>query len=87
MQPPKTLKRHAKLVDQMAEAVGLDLEERMLRGELTFGELDDAVLRCTGCAQPCACEAFLAGTTETIADTPDYCRNAELFRELRGSAS
>ena len=60
MQSTKTLKRHAALVDKMATAQGIDLEETMLRGRLSMGELDDAVLRCTGCTQPETCEGWLA---------------------------
>ena len=83
MQSRETLKRHAGLVDSMANAQGLDLEEQMLRGNLSVGALEDAVLRCTGCAQPDACKAWLAGQTDAVAAPPDYCRNAELFAELR----
>lgn len=76
-------KRHAILVDHMASTLGLDLEEQMMRGKLTFSELDDAVLNCTGCTQPCACEAWLASRKGVAQVPPFYCRNAQLFEELR----
>ena len=82
MQDPKTLKRHAVLLDRMASTRGLDLEETMLRGSLSIPDLDDAVLRCTGCTQPGACETWLDAQSGTVAQTPVYCRNADLFRDL-----
>ena len=78
-----TLKRHAALVDRMATARGLDLEEHLLRGNLSIPELDDAVLRCTGCSDPGSCETWLAGQGGHAEATPSYCRNAELFEELK----
>lgn len=82
MQSEATLKRHAALIDQMAQARGLDLEEQMLRGKLTVAELEDAVLRCTGCAQPDACEFWLSVQQDTVSEAPAFCRNAEVFRTL-----
>ncbi len=87
MRAKDDLKRHAALVDRMASALGIDLEEEMLRGSLNFSELDDAVLSCTGCTQPCACERFLDGLTETVETTPDYCRNTQLFDQLKQAGS
>ncbi|NIY96262.1 hypothetical protein HC022_08370 [Salipiger sp. HF18] len=76
-------KRHAMLVDHMATTLGLDLEEQMMRGRLSLSQLEDAVLNCTGCTQPCACEQWLGAQAETAPDAPDYCRNAALFENLR----
>ncbi|WP_040603961.1 DUF6455 family protein [Sagittula stellata] len=87
MQSRETLKRHAALVDHMAGTQGLDLEELILRGKLTISELDDAVLRCTGCTQPGSCEnwlAAMAAAPENDAPPPAYCRNTSLFAELAG---
>lgn len=76
--------RHATLVDHMASTLGVDLEEKIMRGRLTYGQLDDAVLACTGCTQPCACEAWLAEKAGSSAPTPpSYCRNSALFDALR----
>lgn len=82
MHDTKTLRRHAALVDRMATARGVDLEESMLRGKLSIPELDDAVLSCTGCTQPCACESWLDDQTAVAAASPSYCRNADLFSDL-----
>ncbi|MCR8549628.1 DUF6455 family protein [Salipiger sp. P9] len=75
--------RHARLVDHMATTLGLDLDEQMMRGKLTSSQLDDAVLSCTGCTQPCACEVWLASQEEVAPTPPSYCRNVSLFEELR----
>lgn len=81
MQHSLTLKRHADLVDRMATAQGVDLEETMMAGHLTPGALGDAVLACTGCAAPEACAHWLASQED--GDTvPDYCRNRALLSEL-----
>jgi hypothetical protein len=76
-----TLKRHADLVDRMATAQGVDLEESMMAGHLTPGELGDAVLACTGCAAPEACEHWLAAH-DAGESAPGYCRNTELLVDL-----
>lgn len=78
----KTLKRHAALVDRMAEARGVDLEEEVLRGSLSVDRLTDAVLACTGCAAPGDCERRLAAGAGRLEATPGYCRNADLFDAL-----
>jgi hypothetical protein len=82
MQSQATLKRHAALVDQMAQARGFDLEEEILRGHMTVSELGDAVLSCTGCTQPGACDHWLASQDSVVSASPAYCRNADLFGAL-----
>lgn len=82
MQDRDTLKRHAALVDRMAAALGIDLEEAALTGRVALDEISDAVLRCTGCSNPGHCEGWLAATVE--AETPPgYCRNTDLMARLR----
>jgi hypothetical protein len=85
MQGRATLKRHAQLVDRMASALGLDLEEETMRGHLTMDELTDAVLNCTGCTGTEDCTQWLATRTTPETTPPAYCRNAHLFAELRGA--
>lgn len=83
-----TLRRHAALVDRMAETLGVDLEEAVMRGQLAPDALPDMVLRCTSCANPECCEAWLdqqrAASAEATraATTPYFCRNAEAFDVL-----
>lgn len=76
------LKRAAGLVDRMASALGIDLEEEALRGHLAAEELPDAVLRCATCSDPEACSKWL-DKLEGKADAPPvYCRNAAMFHAL-----
>ncbi|WP_353473332.1 DUF6455 family protein [Salipiger sp. H15] len=84
MSETRDFKLHATLVDRMAGALGVDLEEKMLRGELSFGGLEDAVLACTGCHKPCDCETWLDSQESVAEAAPAYCRNADLFRQLAG---
>jgi hypothetical protein len=81
MQNTSILKRHADLVDQMANSLGIDLEQKMMEGQMTFDALGDAVLACTGCANPEACLHWLAENKHAEA-TPNYCRNTDMFTLL-----
>jgi hypothetical protein len=82
MQSARTLKHHASLVDRMATVQGVDLEEKMMEGLLTPGDLGDAVLACTGCANPGDCEHWLDAQPDS-GTAPDYCRNVDLFADLK----
>lgn len=83
MQNENVLKRHAALVDRMASARGIDLEEATMRGQIGFDDVSEAVLRCTSCSNPDHCTQWL-DDQGTVADaTPGYCRNAELFMKLQ----
>lgn len=76
------LKHHAALVDRMATARGIDLEEAAMRADMAPGDLADMVLRCTGCTQADKCEEWLAQQNGAVSETPPYCRNAQQFAEL-----
>lgn len=82
-----TLRRHADLVDRMATALGLDLEEIMMAGQLQIDTLGDAVLSCTGCANADGCEHWLRMQVATAAEAPDMCRNRDLFSLLKAGKS
>lgn len=76
-----TLKRHAELLDRMAAALGIDLEEAVLRGRVDFDEIADSVLRCVGCSAPGHCARGLSA--EAVRDSaPGYCRNRALLDRL-----
>lgn len=77
------LKRHAALVDRMATALGLDLEEAALRGDLTPPDISDAVLSCTACSNPEHCETWLKEHGDGAPATPGYCRNIDMFDRLK----
>lgn len=74
--------RHADRVNRMASAVGVDLDEKMMEGQLDGDTLDDAVLRCTGCADVAGCERWLAAQEGIAEQAPGMCRNAGLFTLL-----
>jgi len=82
MPETKTFKRHAALVDRMATTLGLDLEEQVYAGQLAPESLCDVVLRCTGCADPDGCEAWMAAQGGGAAAAPIMCRNGEVFAAL-----
>ena len=76
------LDRHSRLVGRMADALDVDLEEKMMRGEMRPEEMRSAVLRCVGCSDPGDCTAKL--DDGLIADeAPVYCRNQALMAQLR----
>lgn len=77
------MNQHAALVDHMANALGLDLDETTMQGRLAPEDLSDAVLRCTGCAKPDDCQTWLNEQVTTQDTPPSYCRNQRLFDELR----
>lgn len=76
------LERHAALVDRMATARGIDLQEAALRGHLTAEDISDLVLRCTGCTGTRRCAQWLSDQIGTVSATPHDCRNAEAFVDL-----
>lgn len=82
----RDLKTHAALVDRMAQAVGVDLEEAVLQGVADFDELAEAVLRCTGCSDPEHCTGWL-DEDRARAAPPAYCRNTELLLSLKSDAA
>ena len=84
MKDVKTLRRHAALVDRMATARGVDLEEAVLRGDMPLDGIADAVLKCTGCTNPGDCESWLDTHEGVQPATPGYCRNSDLFKDLSG---
>ena len=74
--------RHAKLVERMSETLGVDLDEAMMRGEVTPEQMDRVVTRCTGCDDPSSCSGWL-DTHKTADQPPDYCRNVAFLNSLR----
>jgi len=81
------LKRHAALLDQMAETIGVDLQDAAIRGELRMGELGDAVLDCAQCARSGECISWMESSAKTASQPPEYCLNrAVLVRLAAGRA-
>ncbi|MDP7151399.1 MAG: DUF6455 family protein [Paracoccaceae bacterium] len=75
--------KHAKLVSKMADKVGLDLLEKMQRGELDSEDLRMMVHRCEGCTDPEDCRHKLE-SGQITESPPDYCRNAPIFEAMKG---
>lgn len=83
MPTSSTLRRHADLVDRMATTVGVDFEQKMLEAQMEIDDITDAVLACTGCSNPDACEQWLVAQAGQADAPPDICRNIELFDRLK----
>lgn len=84
MQSQDKINQHAALVDHMAQALGLDLDQFTMQGRLAPEDLSDAVLRCTGCSSPKDCQTWLNEQDTPQPSPPAYCRNQRLFEELAG---
>jgi hypothetical protein len=82
MSMPERIERHVGLVRRMAAATGADVDGAMARGTLGLEEWSEAVRRCTGCARPGACGAWL-DAHPVAPETPDYCRNGDFLDRLR----
>jgi hypothetical protein len=77
------LDRHNDLLRRMADTVHADLPQALARGDLTGQELRNAVLRCTGCHCADECAGWLDAHADGAAQTPGYCRNADLLDRLQ----
>ncbi|MGR3616761.1 MAG: DUF6455 family protein [Paracoccaceae bacterium] len=78
------IKQSASRVDQMAAVRGIDLEEAVMTGDMDFGEIADAVLRCQNCSNPDHCQSWMTARTEGADRSPEYCWNNDLFSRLLG---
>ncbi|MDK3017503.1 DUF6455 family protein [Pseudodonghicola flavimaris] len=87
MQDRDRLKHHAALVDRMATTLGVDLETAVIEGRMAMDEIADAVLRCTGCADPGHCAGWLTAHAQGADQTPGYCRNKDLMARLQPGAA
>ena len=74
---------HAELVEKMAEALGLDLTEKMMAGNWTPEDMRATVSRCLGCTDPAHCKDWLDDHEAGAGETPGYCRNKDLLEAMR----
>lgn len=65
---------HARLMDRMADATGVNL------GELTDSQWSGALERCCSCSNPGACEDWLESHPEGADNAPGFCRNGALMQ-------
>jgi hypothetical protein len=82
MQNQTVIRKHAALVDRMSNRLGVDLEERLFRGDIAPDLLPDLVLRCTKCTDPEACARRLDSTAPMEA-APGFCVNRDTLENLR----
>ena len=73
---------HAGLVTRMADTLGVDLAEEMLRGALPPEDLRGLVLTCMGCREAGACGHWLEENAAGAEAAPGYCRNRGRLAEL-----
>ena len=79
----KRLDKHAGLVSEMSETVGVKWDEVIAQDPEMAVKYREAVMKCTHCRDAGACQGWLK-THETAAHTPGYCENAALLGELAG---
>ncbi|WP_339109973.1 DUF6455 family protein [Thioclava sp. GXIMD4216] len=89
MTDPRTLNKHAALVSRMGDVVGVDFTQAKAKGLMSDTGWSETVTRCTKCANPQACQGFLAAQEApedregVVAQAPDYCNNRLLMSRLR----
>jgi hypothetical protein len=66
----------------MAEALGVDLDEAVMRGALAPEALDAATQRCAGCRNKAACRSWLGAQSAPAQGTPVYCLNTSELETL-----
>jgi hypothetical protein len=74
--------KHADLVGRMAETLGVDLGEQMMRGALPPTDMRAAVMACMGCKAAGDCVTWLDAHAEGSDIAPSYCRNKERLQAL-----
>ncbi len=75
--------KHDRLMRQMADANGVDLDLAVQQGDFSQDEYWTSVLACTGCSDPGACEKHLRDGRSGI---PAFCRNGDTIRRLSSVA-
>jgi hypothetical protein len=76
------LDKHAGLVGEMSNRVGVDWEVVLGERPEMAVQYRAAVLKCTQCRDVGACQGWLSGH-ERAAHAPGYCENADLFEVLK----
>lgn len=81
MQSNRPTAEHTALFHQMAEAMGVNLEQEILAGRLDLETLTNSIQRCKGCGGPKACTKWLEhAEVGAEPDAPGYCRNASMLK-------
>jgi hypothetical protein len=66
----------------MADSQGIDLADLVMQAEFSMDDMEEAVEKCIGCANPTACACLMETQTETLS-LPEYCRNGDMFGMLK----
>lgn len=75
---------HAKLLERMADKLGVDMDEEMQSGRVTPDDVEDTVYRCMSCENPENCTAWLDSRDGVqVEEPPQYCRNRAKLGALR----
>lgn len=82
MQDETKRAEHTRLVLGMADRQDIDLPELVMRAEVSFDEMDEAIDKCLGCTQPSSCAQLLSSEAQS-ASLPAYCRNGDMFDRLK----
>ena len=69
--------RHARLVERMADTLGVDLAEELMRGRVMPSDLRSNVVRCMGCERTQECGVWLEAHPDGARMAPNFCRNKE----------
>ncbi|WP_460273970.1 DUF6455 family protein [Celeribacter sp. ULVN23_4] len=78
----KAFETHERLMNRMAQTLGVDFDEKIQRGECDEEQMEFRVHRCIGCSDPQACESFLASHEHGADAAPSYCRNKDDLERL-----
>lgn len=81
--PKETFERHSELVQCMAETIGVDLTEKIMRDPEALASFSKMVTRCSNCALVEACEVWLSEYKGPVSETPGYCLNKSTLEKLR----
>lgn len=70
------------LTRALAKRLGVNLTEAMHNGFLTESEFAKMITDCRCCGESNGCLAVLSEINGPLEEPPEYCRNAQILREL-----
>ncbi|MEM8877831.1 MAG: DUF6455 family protein [Pseudomonadota bacterium] len=73
---------HAERMNRMSEITHADLAEALIKEQLSPEDYRRAVVSCTRCSQPGACDAWLDAHQSSDEQPPAYCRNRQMLVDL-----
>lgn len=79
----KKLAKHADLMGEMTQKVGIEMGDELISGRLSATEIRDAVYACTHCKNVSDCKVFLGDTNAVVEQAPEYCLNKQMISKLK----